>query len=1427
MSTGIDIDRRTESRFVRNLTLTLSGGAILTVLGAGAGVAHAEDGAAGSSSDGAGAAQSGDATAIGNRSGTQKNQTGSASGAVGGLQVLDQTAAVANVGVAVADTGHNRAVGNESQNTATAQQGALDALGGATNSGTAANASTGTARISTGHASAIGNQSSTAIDQSANGTAHGGLGGILVVSQTGAVANAGVALAQTGDNEATGNTSVNVAGLIQNANASAGLASNSGKSQNSSDGLATIATGSASAVGNLSDSKVLQSTQGSAGGDDPGGLELLLQVGLVVNAGEATANSGTNLAVGNSSSENRTDVTQNIGTAAPTDGPTGVASNSAEASSWSDGSAAIWTGPTDAVGNQSVTDVSQTSDSSVDGLAASIAPQAALVLDAGVAYADSGNNRAFGNNSSSTATVTQTVPPTDGTDLGVAGNFGQAQNTSDGSATIQTGAAAAGGNRSRTTVWQELEAKSADLDVLPQLGVVVNAGDGQAVSGRNQVDGTFASSRARLDQNAALSTEDPSIDVGVVGQFGKASNTNRGSAGIYTGNAVAQGNDAETDLHQAIDPSGLVLTPQLAIVANVGTATALTGDNEASGNGSTNSAAIGEFVPQEALIGQLNDATEVIAGTIVASNNGEASTASDGSAEIVTGPADATGNVSRTALRQTADGGIDGMGLVLQPQVGVVANVGQAVATTGVNRAVGNESNNNGSLGQQAQIASDNTFGGPQSNLTTFFAAPLVVASNQGAVSTSSDGSATIRTGRASAAGNRSETALTQDADGRVDGLGVVLNTQVGVVVNAGVAQANTGDNDAIGNTSSNFAGAGQTALVASDNSGGSVSMTVIGPVTAANSADVEAVSAGDATVRTGAAMSVGNASATQLDQTADGHAPGLVLDTQIGVVANIGLAQANTGQNFATGNGSGEDCRPGGDDVDAAAPASCNDAFVSQTATILSENPFLLENLGTGTFDMLVVGPTTASNTASASDPTDGTARITTGDAQAQGNVSSTFLVQETDGDVPGLGGVIGTQAAGVANVGLAQANTGRNTADGNVSTNRASADQIARIGSANPVSVDMDVIGPATASNVAEAGSTADGTATVGTGSALATGNASATNVSQRQTGTVHGLGLAVGTQAGLVVNAGEGIANTGDNQATGNESENLANPEGFRQDAWINSVNPDPAETTIVGPATASNTASVTNTSDGDACICTGNAVASGNVASTTLIQDADLTATSGFIVLTEAGAVLNAGRGLANTGENTARGNSSANEANAEQLSQINDALLEPVDGPQTAANTVGLANTSRGSGHVGTGNASGTGNQSTTDFVQAATVDGGFAFSTLAGATVNAGLGDANTGHNDATGNDSTNQADLHQTADGSGLVANQGTVTNDSDGTAIIGDPQCCDDEDVPGPGKKEQGLPRTGADLEAEAVAGLLLLLSGFALRRRSKQLV
>ncbi len=1405
ITTGDDLDRTTSGRFVRNLALSLSGGALLALLGASA--AHAQDAAqAGTDSAGTGAAHSGDANAVGNQSGTNQTQTVTVSGNLGTIQVINQNANVSNTGVGVANTGGNIAIGNSSTNGATADQTANGGTGGAVNNGQAANGSNGTASITTGNASAIGNSSNTSINQDAHGSAHGQLGGILVINQNANVINSGVALANSGGNLADGNNSKNTAGLLQTDNTAGGLSSNSGKATNDSDGKATINTGNASATGNKSDTSITQSASGSAGGS-LGGLVIINQNAGVLNAGAAVANSGGNLAVGNNST-NTAGANQGIGTPkAPVFNPVGVASNNGEASNPSGGTAGINTGNASAVGNESATHVKQSANADVNGGGLTLVTQNSGVVNAGLAAANSGLNLADGNNSTNTAGIKQVAPAAGAVNVGVIGNFGLASNDSDGTGLVNSGSASAAGNRSLTDVQQSASTEGGDFNLYTQGNVVANLGASVANSGLNAGIGNLSQNTASGDQTANLPPS--GVNVGVIGNFGKADNTSDGTASITTGNASAVGNQSKTTIGQSIDPTGLIIPVQTAVVVNAGAAVANSGGNAALGNGSNNHAT----ESQTANIGSNSPGgVTILAGTLVGSNNGEASNTSDGKASIATGNATAFGNSSETAIDQASTGSVDGLGLVLNTQTAVVGNVGLGVANSGLNAAAGNVSQNDTLATQVASVGSNNPVGG------VGIAAGILTDTNSGSADSTSDGTASIVTGDSRATGNTSKTTIGQAETASVNGLGAVINTQVAPVLNAGLGIANSGGNLAVGNDSNNRSNLDQTANVGSGNNPGPTTI-LAGSITAANSGQASNTSDGTANIATGKADATGNSSSTDLSQKTDGNVDGLglVLNTQVAPVVNVGLGVANSGGNIAFGNVSTND------GANAGGPLG---SHLKQTANVGSNN-------GTGGTTIVGTGPLVAANDGTSSSTSDGKANIRTGGAQAQGNVSTTALDQSQDGTVETLGLVVNTQAAGVVNAGVGVANSGLNAAVGNASTNGDSLGQLAQVGSGNgPGPVTILGLGSITANNSGQANNTSDGTANVGTGGALASGNVSATTVTQHQTSDVKKLGLIVGTQAGGVANVGVGIANSGLNAAAGNLSTNASNA---TQVANFASANANPPAIAVVGPLAANNSGEATNTSDGEACVCTGNAVASGNVSTTTLVQDLDLSVGSGAVVLTEAGGVLNAGLGLANSGLNLAIGNISNNTATSDQTSTINNGLpIGGIVGPQVAHNGGGANNTSDGAGKVGSGNASATGNESTTNYVQAAAVDSApLTVATLAGGTTNTGLGLANSGLNLGIGNASTNTAKLTQAADGAGIVANDGTADNTSAGTATINNPNC----NVPGapgtpgtpgmPGKPGVAtLPHTGGPIEAEALFGLMLLLAGFGLRRKGNSL-
>jgi hypothetical protein len=212
------------------------------------------------------------------------------------------------------------------------------------------------------------------------------------------------------------------------------------------------------------------------------------------------------------------------------------------------------------------------------------------------------------------------------------------------------------------------------------------------------------------------------------------------------------------------------------------------------------------------------------------------------------------------------------------------------------------------------------------------------------------------------------------------------------------------------------------------------------------------------------------------------------------------------------------------------------------------------------------------ASNNGSASNKSDGKATITTGAATATGNQSVTNVNQAANpAGGPGLSLVI--QDADVLNLGVAAANSGGNVGIGNLSRNRAVNDQ--------------DASG-LLASNVGGASNESHGTSSIATGAATATGNQSVTSVKQGADPDPGGLNVVI--QHAPVINAGIGLANSGFNVAIANLSHNT---EVLAQVSF---------------GLLASNVGTASNLSDGFTVILTGAASGVGNLAATTVEQDA---------------------------------------------------------------------------------------------------------------------------------------------------------------------------------------------------------------------------
>jgi LPXTG-motif cell wall-anchored protein len=204
----------------------------------------------------------------------------------------------------------------------------------AANTVSSTNQSDGSADIHTGGATGYGNTSTT------------------MTSGNSLTVNLGIGLANTGLNAGVGNASTNTitsattAGFVQNGPGSLtiggdGVASNAITESNNSNGTVTLTTGDAYALGNRSATGTVQPQVNDP--NDPLGF-LNSQTAVTINVGFAFANSGLNVAAGNTSVNNTTHT-------ATATAPGTVASNVATLSNTSDGSATIHTGNANAFGN--------------------------------------------------------------------------------------------------------------------------------------------------------------------------------------------------------------------------------------------------------------------------------------------------------------------------------------------------------------------------------------------------------------------------------------------------------------------------------------------------------------------------------------------------------------------------------------------------------------------------------------------------------------------------------------------------------------------------------------------------------------------------------------------------------------------------------------------------------------------------------------------------------------------------------------------------------------------------------------------------------------------------------------------------------------------------------------------------------------------
>ena len=282
---------------------------------------------------------------------------------------------------------------------------------------------------------------------------------------------------------------------------------------------------------------------------------------------------------------------------------------------------------------------------------------------------------------------------------------------------------------------------------------------------------------------------------------------------------------------------------QIAGVTNSGSASANSGGNTAIGNASTNTAT----------------ATAPAAGGLISVpiSVGAPTNTSSGEAAVATGPAAAVGNSADTTVGQSNASGNQVSGfLASQPQAATVTNAGSGSANSGGNVALGNASKNTATVAQNVSgglVGVGVTLGGPVNNSTGTAVVNSGAANAVGNDSSTNVGQSTGGAGAGSAAGGKggggAGVGSAPCVSGRFGSLQAVN------VRNQGQAVATTGNNVAIGNTSTNNASSDQTVA------GGllGVGLTIGAPVNN---------SSGTAVINTGPATAVGNNSVTQVGQT-------------------------------------------------------------------------------------------------------------------------------------------------------------------------------------------------------------------------------------------------------------------------------------------------------------------------------------------------------------------------------------------------------------------------------------------------------------------------------------------------------------------------------------------------------------------------------
>lgn len=438
--------------------------------------------------------------------------------------------------------------------------------------------------------------------------------------------------------------------------------------------------------------------------------------------------------------------------------------------------------------------------------------QSVTVTDIDVAVAATGGNTIGTTDPTTDADATDAVAThADDTD-GVDADGVVTDDSLVGTTSVATGAADAVGSQDSTSVAQAVDTVltgDATADIT-QIVFVFNIGAASANSGANgsgglpatgsgsavstggavaigQSGSTYvtqagsADATGQSDDQLSQLSVTVRIGVAVADSGGNSATGGSGSSGVSTGTATAVGNDSLTDVSQSATAAGSgsasITIEQRAIVINVGMAMANTGLNQVGD-------LTGELMamPEQEVAEQL---FAVLLPSLLASYAADASGASGGT--VATGDATAIGNQTSTYVNQTATATATGDGnAVLQQQV-VVANIGAAVANTGVNQS--------GATSQSLDPAQQEMV----VQLAAFLAALLAAANSwePGTELPTTPGSLSLPAGDLLIGIDGSLTGSLVDVSNGTGGPSATVR-QIVAVVSLGVSSANSGENETV-----------------------------------------------------------------------------------------------------------------------------------------------------------------------------------------------------------------------------------------------------------------------------------------------------------------------------------------------------------------------------------------------------------------------------------------------------------------------------------------------------------------------------------------------------------------------------------------------------------------------------------------------------